>query len=177
MVLEALGEQRSVDVASMRIFDGEKLKVGAVSLDAIYLREHGSAAANLDVESVTSSPLNPKLPGTMHTVADEIVAAGGRALPIAMDVRREEEIEAAVARTANTFGGIDILVNNASALFDAFCDAIGLPGSGEGTREPLPQGNGFDPQRFPHFGYIERLVLQQAAHLLRADIRETPDPQ
>jgi citronellol/citronellal dehydrogenase len=50
-------------------------------------------------------------------VADEIVAAGGRALPIAMDVRREEEIEAAVAKTANTFGGIDILVNNASALF------------------------------------------------------------
>ena len=50
-------------------------------------------------------------------MADEIVAAGGRALPIAMDVRREEEIEAAVAKTANTFGGIDILVNNASALF------------------------------------------------------------
>ena len=59
----------------------------------------------------------PNLPGTIHTVADEIVAAGGRALPIAMDVRREEEIEAAVAKTANTFGGIDILVNNASALF------------------------------------------------------------
>ena len=82
---------------------------------AIALRA-AADGANIAIASKTDEP-NPKLPGTSHTVADEIVAAGGRALPIAMDVRREEEIEAAVAKTANTFGGIDILVNNASALF------------------------------------------------------------
>lgn len=82
---------------------------------AIALRA-AADGANVAIASKTESP-NPKLPGTIHSVAAEIRAAGGSALPIAMDVRREEEIEAAIGRTVETFGGIDIVVNNASALF------------------------------------------------------------
>jgi citronellol/citronellal dehydrogenase len=59
---------------------------------------------------------NPKLPGTIFSAAKEIEAAGGTALPIQCDIRDEAQIEAAIARTAETFGGIDILVNNASAI-------------------------------------------------------------
>ena len=102
----------------MRSLKGKTLFITGASRGigrAIALRA-AADGANIAIASKTDEP-NPKLPGTIHTVADEIVAAGGRALPIAMDVRREQEIEAAVAKTANTFGGIDILVNNASALF------------------------------------------------------------
>lgn len=82
---------------------------------AIALRA-AADGANVAIASKTSSP-HPKLAGTIHSVAEEIEAAGGRALPIEMDVRDEAEIASAVGRTAETFGGIDILVNNASALF------------------------------------------------------------
>ena len=59
---------------------------------------------------------NPKLPGTIYTAADEINAAGGTALPIQCDLRDENQIEAAIKLAADTFGGIDILINNASAI-------------------------------------------------------------
>ena len=59
---------------------------------------------------------NPKLPGTIFSASKEIEAAGGTALPIQCDIRDEAQIEAAIAKTAETFGGIDILVNNASAI-------------------------------------------------------------
>jgi citronellol/citronellal dehydrogenase len=59
---------------------------------------------------------NPKLPGTIFSAAKEIEAAGGTALPIQCDIRDEAQIEAAIAKTAETFGGIDFLVNNASAI-------------------------------------------------------------
>ena len=59
---------------------------------------------------------NPKLPGTIFSAAKEIEAAGGTALPIQCDIRDEAQIEAAIAKTDETFGGIDILVNNASAI-------------------------------------------------------------
>lgn len=72
--------------------------------------------ANVAIASKTADP-HPTLPGTIYTVAREIEMAGGRALPIEMDVRNEAEIAAAVAQTVEAFGGIDILVNNASALF------------------------------------------------------------
>lgn len=57
-----------------------------------------------------------KLPGTIHSVAEEVVQAGGQALAIQLDVRDEQAIQAAVAQTAEKFGGIDVLVNNASAI-------------------------------------------------------------
>lgn len=59
---------------------------------------------------------NPKLPGTIFSAAKEIEAAGGTALPIQCDIRDEAAIEAAVAKAAEQFGGLDILINNASAI-------------------------------------------------------------
>ena len=59
---------------------------------------------------------NPKLPGTIFSAAKEIEAAGGTALPIQCDIRDETQIEAAITKTSETFGGIDILINNASAI-------------------------------------------------------------
>jgi citronellol/citronellal dehydrogenase len=59
---------------------------------------------------------HPKLPGTIYTAAEEIEAAGGEALPIVGDIRDAEAVEAAVAQTVERFGGIDIVVNNASAI-------------------------------------------------------------
>lgn len=59
---------------------------------------------------------NPKLGGTIFSAAKEIVEAGGEALPVQCDIRSEEQVEQAVARTIEVFGGIDILINNASAI-------------------------------------------------------------
>ena len=63
-----------------------------------------------------TAEVNPKLPGTIYSAAEEIKAAGGAALPIQCDLRDENAIEAAVAQAAGEFGGIDILINNASAI-------------------------------------------------------------
>jgi citronellol/citronellal dehydrogenase len=71
--------------------------------------------ANVAVVAKTEQP-NPKLPGTIHTAAEEIVAAGGKALPIACDIRDDAAVAQAARRCADHFGGIDILVNNASAI-------------------------------------------------------------
>jgi citronellol/citronellal dehydrogenase len=75
----------------------------------------GRDGANVVIAAKTSDP-HPKLPGTIHESAREIEAAGGKALAIQMDVREEDQVAAAIARTVETFGGIDILVNNASAI-------------------------------------------------------------
>jgi len=71
--------------------------------------------ANIAILAKTGKP-HPKLPGTIHSAAREIEAAGGKALPILCNIRFEEQVEAAVAQTAETFGGIDICINNASAI-------------------------------------------------------------
>jgi citronellol/citronellal dehydrogenase len=71
--------------------------------------------ANIVVAAKTSEP-DPRLPGTIHTAAAEIEAAGGNALPVILDVRDENNVREAVAKAAAHFGGIDILVNNASAI-------------------------------------------------------------
>jgi citronellol/citronellal dehydrogenase len=71
--------------------------------------------ASVAIAAKTSDP-SPKLPGTIHTAAEEIRAAGGTALPIQCDLRDENQIAAAVAQAAQEFGGIDILINNASAI-------------------------------------------------------------
>ncbi|MFM1951800.1 MAG: hypothetical protein RJA33_594 [Actinomycetota bacterium] len=67
------------------------------------------------IAAKTADP-NPKLPGTIFTAAEEIRAAGGTALPIQCDIRDEEQIESAIRQAAQEFGGIDILINNASAI-------------------------------------------------------------
>jgi citronellol/citronellal dehydrogenase len=71
--------------------------------------------ANVAIAAKTQAP-HPKLPGTIHTAAAEIEAAGGRALALAVDVRDEAAVKDAIGRTAAHFGGIDIVVNNASAI-------------------------------------------------------------
>jgi citronellol/citronellal dehydrogenase len=71
--------------------------------------------ANVVIAAKTTEP-NPKLPGTIYTAAEEIEAAGGHALALAVDIRDEEAVLAVVAKAVQTFGGIDILVNNASAI-------------------------------------------------------------
>jgi len=71
--------------------------------------------ANIVIAAKTAEP-DPRLPGTIHTAAAEIESAGGQALPVVLDVRDEGQIERAVAQAIERFGGIDILVNNASAI-------------------------------------------------------------
>jgi citronellol/citronellal dehydrogenase len=71
--------------------------------------------ANVVVAAKTAEP-DPRLPGTIHSTAAEVEAAGGQALPLVLDVRDDEQIAAAVAQAVARFGGIDILINNASAI-------------------------------------------------------------
>lgn len=71
--------------------------------------------ANVAIAAKTATP-HPKLEGTIHTAAAAIEQAGGKALPLVVDVRDEAAVEDAVARTVERFGGIDVLVNNASAI-------------------------------------------------------------
>lgn len=81
---------------------------------AIALRAAADGASVAIAAKTTEA--NPKLPGTIYTAAAEINAAGGTALPIQCDLRDENQIEAAIKLAADTFGGIDILINNASAI-------------------------------------------------------------
>jgi citronellol/citronellal dehydrogenase len=71
--------------------------------------------ANIAIAAKTETP-HPKLEGTIYTAADEIEKAGGRALPLVVDVRDEAMVKSAIDKTAATFGGLDIVVNNASAV-------------------------------------------------------------
>lgn len=79
---------------------------------AIRLAEAG---CNVAIAAKTAEA-HPKLDGTIYTAAEEIEKAGGKALPLQVDIRYEEQITAAVEETVKTFGGIDILINNASAI-------------------------------------------------------------
>ena len=71
--------------------------------------------ANVAIAAKTAEP-HPKLPGTIYTAVEEIEQAGGKGLPIICDIRYGDQVEAAVAKTVEVFGGIDICINNASAI-------------------------------------------------------------
>jgi citronellol/citronellal dehydrogenase len=71
--------------------------------------------ANVVIAAKTDTP-HPKLSGTIFTAAEEIAKAGGKALPLVVDVRDEAQVKSAIERTVATFGGLDIVVNNASAV-------------------------------------------------------------
>ncbi|HRP88481.1 MAG TPA: NAD(P)-dependent oxidoreductase [Edaphocola sp.] len=79
---------------------------------ALKLAAHGASIA-IAAKSVTE---DSRLGGTIYSVAQEIEAAGGKALPLHCDIRFEDQVEAAVNKAADTFGGIDIVINNASAI-------------------------------------------------------------
>jgi citronellol/citronellal dehydrogenase len=81
---------------------------------AIALRAAGDGA-NIAIAAKTATP-HPKLAGTIYTAADDIVRAGGNALPLVVDVRDEAAVKTALDATAQKFGGVDIVVNNASAI-------------------------------------------------------------
>ncbi len=99
------------DLSGKRIFiTGGSRGIGL----AIALRA-ARDGASIAIAAKTSEP-NPKLPGTIHSAAEEIRAAGGTALAIQCDLRDETQIAAAIAQAAAAFGGIDILINNASAI-------------------------------------------------------------
>jgi len=78
-------------------------------------RRAAADGANIVLAAKTTEP-NPKLPGTLFSAAEEVIAAGGQALPVPTDIRDEAAVLAAVAAAVERFGGIDILVNNASAI-------------------------------------------------------------
>jgi len=83
--------------------------------EAIALRA-ARDGANIVIAAKTDRP-HPKLPGTIHSVAEAIEQAGGRALPLKVDIRDEQAVADAMAQAAERFGGIDVLVNNASAIY------------------------------------------------------------
>lgn len=102
----------------MRTLAGKTLFVTGASRGigrAIALRA-ARDGANIAIVAKSGVP-NPKLPGTIHTVAAEVEAAGGRGLPLQCDIRAEGQVRDAVAATVAEFGGLDILVNNASAIW------------------------------------------------------------
>jgi citronellol/citronellal dehydrogenase len=80
--------------------------------------------AHITVAAKTNTP-HPKLSGTIHTAAQDIEAAGGKALAVVCDIRFEDQIQHAVERTLQTFGGIDVLINNASAI--SLTPTLGTP--------------------------------------------------
>ena len=84
----------------------------------------GKDGANIAILAKTTEP-HPTLPGTIFTAADEIEEVGGTALPIVCDIRYEDQVEGAVEETVNKFGGIDICINNASAIH--LTDTVNTP--------------------------------------------------
>lgn len=110
----------------MRSLEGKTLFITGASRGigkAIALRA-ARDGANIAIAAKTAEP-HPKLPGTVYSAAEEIEAAGGNALPCIVDIRDEERVRAAVEKTVETFGGIDICVNNASAIM--LTDTLSTP--------------------------------------------------
>ncbi|WP_370262633.1 SDR family oxidoreductase [Limnobacter sp.] len=100
-----------------RLFEGKTIFItgGSRGIGLAIATKLASQGANIVIAAKTVEP-NPKLPGTLYTAASEIEAAGGRCLPLQVDIRDEVALQAAVDQAAQHFGGIDALVNNASAI-------------------------------------------------------------
>jgi citronellol/citronellal dehydrogenase len=101
----------------MNTLSGKTLVITGASrgIGLAIARRAAADGANIVLLAKTTEP-NPKLPGTLYSAAEEIEAAGGKALPVQTDIRDENAVAAAVATAVERFGGIDILVNNASAI-------------------------------------------------------------
>ena len=88
---------------------------GSRGIGLAIAKKAASEGANVVIAAKTDKP-HPKLPGTIHTAAEEIEQAGGKALPVMCDIRDDDAVAAAVEQAAEAFGGIDVVVNNASAI-------------------------------------------------------------
>jgi citronellol/citronellal dehydrogenase len=99
------------DLAGKKIF----ITGGSRGIGLAIAKRAAADGAMVAIAAKTTDP-HPTLPGTIYTAADEIREAGGVALPIQCDLRDEQQIESAVAQAAAEFGGLDILINNASAI-------------------------------------------------------------
>ncbi|MEQ8767023.1 MAG: NAD(P)-dependent oxidoreductase [Planctomycetota bacterium] len=102
----------------MSTLEGKRLLITGASRgigEAIALRA-ARDGARIAIVAKTEAP-HPKLPGTIHSVASQVEALGGQAVPIACDLRFQDQIDSAVALAVDRLGGLDILVNNASAIF------------------------------------------------------------
>ena len=91
------------------------LSGGSRGIGLSIAKRFAADGANIVLLAKTAEP-HPKLPGTVYTAAEEIRAVGGQALPVVGDVREEADVRAAVAGAVETFGGIDVVINNASAI-------------------------------------------------------------
>lgn len=99
------------------MFEGKTVYITGASRGigkAIGLKLAG-AGANIVIAAKTTEP-HPTLEGTIYTAAEEMEAIGGKALPVKTDIRSEEQVEASISKAVDTFGGIDIVLNNASAI-------------------------------------------------------------
>ncbi|MFZ2309868.1 MAG: NAD(P)-dependent oxidoreductase [Rhodoferax sp.] len=104
-------------VPTTRTLQGKTLFITGASrgIGLAIAKRAAADGANIVILAKTTDP-DPKLPGTIYSAAKEIEAVGGKALPLAVDIRDDDAVLAAVAKAVQTFGGIDILVNNASAI-------------------------------------------------------------
>ena len=101
----------------MKDFSGKRVLIsgGSRGIGLAIAKKLARDGAKIAIMAKTSEP-HPVLPGTIHSAAEEIVAEGGTALPIVTDIRFEAQVNKAVEKTVKEFGGIDIVINNASAI-------------------------------------------------------------
>lgn len=101
----------------MRTLKGKTLFITGASrgIGLAIARRAAQDGANIVIAAKTATP-HPSLPGTIYTAAEEIESLGGKALPLVVDIRHEDQVLAAVEKAVATFGGIDICINNASAI-------------------------------------------------------------
>ncbi len=101
----------------MKDFSGRRVLIsgGSRGIGLAIAKKLARVGAKIAIMAKTSEP-HPVLPGTIHSAAEEIVAEGGTALPIVTDIRFEDQVNKAVDETVKKFGGIDIVINNASAI-------------------------------------------------------------
>ena len=101
----------------MKDFSGKRVLIsgGSRGIGLAIAKKLARDGAKIAIMAKTSEP-HPVLPGTIHSAAEEIVAEGGAALPIVTDIRFEDQVNKAVEETVKKFGGIDIVINNASAI-------------------------------------------------------------